>query len=173
MNLLAEMVESKLGIDEWNATLEQAGVSGSYTALGLYEDQELLTLVGVISERTGLSSDDLVYQFGEFMFPSFNERYPELIEQSRDLLGFLETIDSMIHVEVKKLYPDAMTPSFNHQRIDENNLLLLYRSDRKMCRLAEGLIAGAGEYFNQKFVLTHEPCMLEGSDHCGLKISLS
>ncbi len=170
MNLLNEMVEQQMGMAEWNAVLDETGYSGSYTAAGLYDDAELLTIVGTLSERSGIPISDLVFAFGQFMFPAFSERYPELIDKDMGFLNFLATIDEVIHVEVKKLYPDASTPDFEHQRITENSLLLRYHSERQLCRLAEGLISGAAEFFDETYELTHEPCMHQGADHCGLLV---
>lgn len=172
MNLLAEMVEETFGFEEWDAVLQQAGYSGAYTAGGLYEDSELLSLVGVISERSGIAVPDLVYAFGEFMFPQFVKRYPELIDEKTDFLDFLQTIDDVIHVEVKKLYPDAVTPAFSYARHASNQLELRYQSDRKMCKLAEGLISGAAKHFSTAYELEHEPCMLKGADYCGLLVTI-
>lgn len=170
MNLLNEMVEQELGLAEWNAALEATGYSGVYTAAGLYEDAELLSLVSVVSERSGISVPDLVFAFGKFMFPQFVERYPELVAEDLNFLDFLTTIDDVIHVEVKKLYPDAVIPGFEYTRRSENELELRYRSDRKLCKLAEGLIAGAAEHFSAEYQLEHDPCMLDGADHCGLLV---
>lgn len=171
MNLLAEMVEQTFGLDEWNAVLDQAGYTGAYTAAGRYEDAELLDLVGVISERSDIAVPDLVFAFGDFMFPQFVARYPELIDENVGFLDFLQTIDDVIHVEVKKLYPDAITPAFTYVRHATDRLELRYRSDRKMCSLAEGLIAGAATHFQAEYELAHDICMLKGDDYCGLVVT--
>ena len=46
MNLLADMVETQLGMQEWNDVLDEAGEDGVYTATSLYEDERLLNLSG-------------------------------------------------------------------------------------------------------------------------------
>lgn len=173
MNLLADMVETVLGIEEWNAVLAENGLDGIYTSTALYDDEELMGLVATISRRNEIPVNDLVFAFGEFMFPQFYERYPQLIDPSPDLLTFLSTIDNVIHVEVKKLYPQAITPDFKHEQGDDNTLMLEYRSDRKLCQLAEGLISGAAKHYDEAYTLAHSPCMHEGADHCGLRVSVS
>jgi hypothetical protein len=170
MNLLAEMVENQLGMDEWNQILKVAGLDGIYTSSVIYADTELLDLVKIISERNKIPVDDLVFTFGKFMFPSFIERYPYLIQKVPGFLDFLESIDSVIHVEVKKLHPDATIPVFRHVRLGANELLLEYHSERHLCRLAEGLIAGAAHYYNAHYSLAHEPCLHRDGAHCGFHI---
>jgi hypothetical protein len=170
MTLLAEMVESQFGLAEWGEILKDADLEGAYTSLALYDDAELFVLVSVISQRSGMPQEDLIYSFGEFMFPAFHTRYPQLIDGASGFLDFLESIDSMIHVEVKKLYPDAITPKFEHQRISKRELLLKYHSKRKLCKLAEGLIAGAATHFSTAYTLKHDPCIHRGADYCGLLV---
>ena len=107
------------------------------------------------------------------MFPAFYDRYPQLIDGHANMLDFLEGLDSVIHVEVAKLYPGAVTPGFSESRRDDKTLHLTYTSERKLCGLAEGLIDGAAKHYGNDFALTHSPCYNEGSDHCGLLISLN
>ncbi len=171
MNLLADMVEQKMGLAAWNDVLQQAGLDGAYTAGGIYEDAELFSIVSIISHKSGIPEVDLVFAFGEFMFPAFKERYPELIDDDLPLLDFLATIDDVIHVEVKKLYPDAIPPAFDYLRHRDDQLELRYTSDRKLCRLAEGLIAGAAAHFKTDYDLEHHPCMHDGADYCGIHVT--
>jgi predicted hydrocarbon binding protein len=172
MNLLGEMVEQQFGMAEWNNVLQDAGLSGAYTSSALYDDCELDTLVSVISKRHQVPAEDLVFAFGRSMFPAFHHRYPELINQFENFMSLLESIDSVIHVEVNKLHPGAITPIFRHTRLNDQQLILEYFSTRKLCRLAEGLIDAAAEHFGQPYDLVHSPCAQHGGDHCGFLISL-
>ena len=172
MNILAEMVETQLGLEEWNGVLDEAGETGIYTSTALYDDARLLKLVGIISTRNGIPADDLVFAFGQYMFPAFYQRYPALIDGHDNMLDFLESLDAVIHVEVVKLYPGAITPGFEPDRRSQDVLHLKYESDRNLCRLAEGLIDGAAKHFEHSYGLVHEPCAHRGADHCGLLVSL-
>jgi hypothetical protein len=172
MCILSEMVESQFGMLEWNEVLDDAGLTGVYTSSALYSDAELLTLVSIISERNHVSVDDLIFAFGRYLFPAFSGRYPNLISPYDNLLDFLESIDTVIHVEVKKMHPDAVTPVFSHERLSDRQLRLEYQSERHFCRLALGLIDGAAEHFKQAYDLVHEPCLIHGGDHCGFLINL-
>ncbi|MFT7091199.1 MAG: hypothetical protein ACJAYW_001162 [Candidatus Azotimanducaceae bacterium] len=172
MCILSEMVETQFGMTEWNEVLDEAGLTGVYTSSALYSDDELLTLVSIISERNHVPVDDLIFAFGQHLFPAFSSRYPKLISPYDNLFDFLECIDSVIHVEVKKLHPDAITPLFLHERLSDRRLKLEYRSERQFCTLALGLIDGAAEHFKQAYDLVHEPCLHHGADHCGFLINL-
>ncbi|MDA0977562.1 MAG: heme NO-binding domain-containing protein [Proteobacteria bacterium] len=172
MNLLNEMVEQEMGLAAWNSALAEAGLTGTYTAAGRYDDNELLSLVSIISRRSGIPEPALITAFGKFMFPAFKQRYPELVDDELGLLDFLATIEDVIHVEVLKLYPDASVPTFTYVRQAENHLEMRYDSPRRLCALAEGLIAGAAAHYNAVYDLHHSPCMHDGAAYCGLNVTI-
>ena len=60
------------------------------------------------------------------------------------------SVHGIIHVEVKKLYPDANLPQFLSEEPSEDKLIMIYRSPRNLPSLAEGLIDGAAKRFNQE-----------------------
>ena len=62
-----------------------------YTATAIYEDARLLNLVGITSQRNSIPASDLVFAFGQFMFPAFYQRYPQLIDGHANMLDFLES----------------------------------------------------------------------------------
>ena len=44
-----------------------------------------------------------------------------------------------------------------------------YRSERRMCAFAEGLIEGAAEHFGERATIAQPQCMHRGDDHCVLE----
>jgi hypothetical protein len=70
-----------------------------------------------------------------------------------DLVPFLESLEGVVHVEVRKLYPDAELPSFV-TRWDGDVFILEYRSARPFASLAEGLLKGAIEHWGGRYALT-------------------
>lgn len=169
--LFNDMVEENYGLEAWDQLLEKSGCDGIYISSETYPDAELMALVGAASEMTNIPANALVKAFGEYMFPSFHEKYPTFFKEGMTLKSFLLTVDRVIHVEVRKLYPDAGLPDFEYQDENDNELVMLYKSPRKLCALAEGLIAGAAKHFNAKYQLKHDLCMHDGSDHCRLELT--
>ena len=58
----------------------------------------------------------------------------------------LTKIDDHIHVEVKKLYPDAELPKFEHTR-DGDLLTLNYSSPRPLAAVAQSLLNACLKFF--------------------------
>ena len=65
-----EMVEEKIGIDVWEKILETVNPEseGIYTAVEDFPDEELLAMVGELSEITGTPVIELVRAFGLYLF---------------------------------------------------------------------------------------------------------
>lgn len=167
---LSDMVIERLGIEVWDQLLEEAQLpsQGIYTSGGRYDDTELLRLVGLLTERTGIPAPDLVRSFGEFLFAKLYASLPANLQQCTDLRQFLLAIDGTIHKEVKRVYPDSYLPSFQCDDSNPQQLTMQYRSMRKLCHAAEGLIAGAAAQFGCNISIEHPVCMHQGAEHCTL-----
>jgi predicted hydrocarbon binding protein len=171
-DILRDMVETQYGLEGWQAVLDGAGSDGIYVSTKTYADTELMGLVATASEITTIPVNTLVFSFGEYMVPHFYKRFPYLFSDVPNFIKFLMSVDQIIHVEVRKLFPDAGLPTFDYCDENEDSLTMIYKSPRKLCQLAEGLISGSAKHFNQNYKMTHNPCMHTGSDYCALKVEL-
>ena len=122
---------------------------GAYTSVGTYDHAELQALIAALARRTGDKAPDILRRFGRHLCCRFAEIFPHFFSRKTCLFDFLESVDGYIHVEVKKLYPDAAFPSFHTHARDDASLQFDYRSCRPLAALAEGLILGASDYFRE------------------------
>lgn len=143
-----EMVEAKFSADMVDDIIEDSDLPnrGAYTAVGTYDHEELVKMVVALSKRTNIAAPALVQVFGEHLFGRFNALYPSFFAGVTSALDFLEGIETIIHTEVRKLYPDAQLPKFECKRAPDG-LSMLYSSPRHFGDLAEGLIRGAVAHF--------------------------
>lgn len=170
-NILEEMVEERYGMAVWNDILNQyLPDDGIYIAGESYQDDQLLTLIQAICEKLDLPREQLVSGFGEFLFQQLATRHPYFLQGPPDLKSFLKSIESVIHVEVHKLYDSPNLPSFRYTEPVPNTLIMHYRSPRKLCLLAEGLIRGAAAHYATTIELEHTCCMHLGDPQCDLVI---
>lgn len=170
-NLLESMVEETFGLAAWDEILAKANSEGVYVASSTYPDAELMAIVASASDLTDIPVDTLVRTFGAYMAPGFKSLYPQFFERCSGLKDFLLTVDGVIHVEVRKLYPDAGIPEFSYNDEQPDRLTMLYQSPRKLCMLAEGLIDGTAKIFGEEYSLEHSICMHNEADHCELALS--
>jgi hypothetical protein len=129
---------------------------GSYTSLGTYDHAELIALVVQLSDRTGISGPTLVKTFGRYLFGILAQHYPQFIEEHGHTFDFLQQLDSYIHVEVRKLYPEAELPTFVFDASVPGSLTMDYSSTRPFADLAEGLILGCIHHYGEQIELSRE-----------------
>lgn len=172
--MLGEMVEERFGIDTWDDLIDitDPASGGAYVATDVYPDEELLAYVTAMSERFDIPAKDLVFAFGEYLLARFVGIHPEFFD-GHIAKSFLKSVHDVIHVEVRKLHPDVVLPHFDYEDDVDNELVMLYRSPRKLCALAEGLISGAAKHFDERIDCVHDICMHTGSECCRLELKFS
>ena len=172
--VFSEMVIEKLGMETWNELLDtiKPKSEGIYTKGMYYEDSEMMALVGALSKKTNTDAPTLVRTFGSYLFIHLYNSSPAKLSHIDNLKDFLRSIDSVIHKEVKRVYPQAYLPSFDYSETPEGDLVMLYHSKRKLCHLSEGLISSAAAHFNQEVTITQPECMHNGAEKCTLIISI-
>lgn len=161
-----ELVEDKFGYEMVDHIIAEAAPSnnGAYTSVGTYPFAELAAMLGALSNKTGLPPNDLLIVFGQHLFKVFFASYGHFFERINDPFDFLQNIESHIHVEVKKLYPDAELPTIACTKEDDKTLFLHYLSKRRLHALAHGLIQSTMEHFNTNATIKSELVNEDGSE---------
>lgn len=172
-NLLEEVVCKELGENAWDRLLDDACVDGAYTSLGSYPDDQLERLVAAAAIGVDSSSGDILRWFGRYAIPLLQGRYPVFFDGHASARSFVLTLNSIIHPEVRKLYPGARCPAFHFSDSPDGDLILQYASPRKMCMLAHGFLEGAAAFFGECSDIRHVSCMNTGGLRCELAVSFS
>jgi hypothetical protein len=156
---LLEYLESQGGLKLTDRIITGSNLpsGGAYTAVGTYDSAEMLSLVGTISSVTGKPAREILLSFGHALFPRLLETHPNMPGRRDDAFSLLEDLHGIIHVEVRKLYPDAELPSFRAERLSANRMRVSYESTRPFADLAEGLIRGCCAHFGEAIEMTREP----------------
>jgi hypothetical protein len=172
-NLMEEVIVRQHGEDLWDELLDSAKVSGAYTSLGSYADDELFKLVTAASERLELSADVVLRWFGQQAMPVLASRYPSYFSAHTSTRQFLLSLNQVIHPEVRKIYPGADVPDFDFEDAVDGALLMSYRSSRKLCALAQGFTEGAAQHYGESLQFEHLQCMHRGDPSCQFRIRFS
>lgn len=153
-----DLVEEKFSPDMADTIIEASDLpsKGAYTSLGTYDHSEMLQLVTHLSQKTNIPVPALLRTFGEHLFTRFSEGYPVFFEGISHAFEFLKNLDGYIHVEVRKLYPDAELPKFDYETPSENTLVMIYSSSRPFGDLAEGLLSGCIKHFAKPIEIKRE-----------------
>ena len=122
---------------------------GVYASTGTYPACEMAALVGSLGQKTGADTSSLLRVFGEHLFRRFFRGHPIFFEGVDNAFDFLSTVENKIHVEVRKLYPDAELPSFEVVEHTAARFRMIYRSSRHLGDFCEGLIQGCLAHFGE------------------------
>ncbi len=155
------LVESRFGYDVVDEIIQAADLpnDGAYTSGGTYDFRELARLVDALSQSTATPQSELTKAFGSYLFQRFLQGFPAMFEGVSDAQTFLLRENDVIHVEVRKLYPDAELPSFDYVKDDASQSLeMRYDSARPFADLAEGLILACIEHFGNEMHVRRDDC---------------
>lgn len=141
--------------------LESGGI---YTAVGTYPFSEMVTMLTWLKSETGATMGELQSTFGKFIFGTFLTNYQSFFDRAETAFDFLESIEKHIHVEVRKLYPDAELPTFETKLLSDSVLEMIYKSERKMSSFAEGLIEKTLVYYQTDADIETEMIKEDGSE---------
>jgi hypothetical protein len=153
-----EMAEERFSLSVVDAVLERAAPAsgGIYTAVGTYPAGELVGLLMELAQQTNIPASNLLKEFGGHLLRRFVQTQPEFFSDARSTLKLLQSVEGYIHVEVKKLYPDAELPSFECHSEGEGKLTMIYRSPRGLADLAEGLMAECALHYGERVSIARE-----------------
>ena len=169
-NLLEQVVTQHHGEAVWEELLDRTGLSGAYTSLGSYPDDQVAALVGAASEMLAIPPDAVLRWFGTEAMPLLKERFPAFFAPHNSTLSFVKSVNSIIHPEVRKLYAGAGCPHFQFSDTDDGGLRVGYNSSRRLCALAHGFIEGAAREFGETTIVSHVTCMNHGDERCELTV---
>ena len=163
---LEGVVSAEFGPDAWDDLLAQEGLDGAYTTVGSYPDAELVALIGAWARRSGRTTEEALRAFGVAAASIFHERFPSMFSPYGDTTSFLRTLDSVVHREVRKLYPGAETPGFEVVDKGGAHIELVYRSKKGLCAFAEGLLIGSAAVFHERVEFSQSTCIHRGDAEC-------
>jgi hypothetical protein len=155
---LLEMTEARFSLAVVDRVLGNVAPAsgGQYTSVGTYPHEELVALLAELSAQTEISVNTLLKEFGAHLLRRFVQSHPGFFDAAPTAFALLGTVEGHIHVEVKKLYPDAELPSIRCVEQTSQRMVLLYRSPRRLADLAEGLIVACAEHYREAIGLRRE-----------------
>ncbi|GGZ99752.1 guanylate cyclase [Arenicella chitinivorans] len=162
-----EFLEDTVGPEQAQAIIDNSGVSsgGAYSRVGQYDYQELIQLLTQAVTDTEHETSFLLQAFSDHLFGVFKRDYQVFFDGVSSAAQMLSQIDNHIHVEVKKLYPDAELPKFEYQT-DGKQFTLDYQSPRPLAAVAQALVNACIKYFGNREELVS--CEI-AEDQCAAK----
>jgi len=160
-----EMVEEKFGYEVTETMIANANLpsKGAYTAVGTYNHGEMYSLIGELHKATKIPVPKLMHVYGLHLFGTLASAYAPMLSNITNAFDMLSSVDKYIHVEVRKLYPDAELPHFEIEEVNDKKLIMIYTSERRMSDVASGLIEGCLNHYKEDATIHKEMITEDGS----------
>ena len=168
---LKKYFDAALGADLWlRLGSELAQEPPVYTPNQQYPDQDAIALIMAAGNHTGRSVATLLEGFGEFVAPELATMYADVVQPGWTTLDWIEHTVPLLHRVARD--HGAAPPTLVWERTGRNTLTLRYRSHRRMCRMARGIIHGLARRNHERIRVTESDCMLTGQPECRFTLEL-
>lgn len=146
----------------------------AYLLSETYPDERLTGLVARAAEVTGRPYDELLEDFGAYTGrETFARLYPAFFEIAPSTRDFLLTVETRIHELVRATIPHAAPPRLRIAEAGDAAVEIRYESERRLCVLLRGLVAGTASRYGERAEIEETQCMLDGAEACVLRVRLS
>jgi len=150
---LEDFVRRGFGDAAWQQIRDNADISlEMFVSMDSYPDEMTFKLVVAATEVLNLDAARILEAFGEhWVLYTAQEGYGQMLSMfGSNLEEFLLNLDNL-HSHVGLTFPSLRPPSFQVERIEGGNgLLLHYRSERTgLAPMVIGLLKGLGRRFSQ------------------------
>jgi hypothetical protein len=151
----------------WEALLSRAGLrERTYDPLDNYPDEEMTRLVDAVVEASGASRQGILEDFGAALAPALLRMYWSLVDESWRTLDVLEHTEANIHRVVRLKHARAAPPALEMARTRPGEVILTYRSPRRLCALARGIARGIAGHYGERLEAEDLACVHRGDAEC-------
>ena len=172
-DLHEQVVVDELGEPIWAQIVAGAGGRTDHAPDGTYSHEEFLSLVRESSIALSRSPDETLIWFGRRSIALLAERYPELFRPHSSTIGFVLTLNDVVHPKVSEDFPGAVVPDFEFDRVAEDTLIMAYSSYRDLCPFAQGLVEGTADHYDEVTHMEHFHCQRKGDPRCAIVLRTS
>lgn len=168
-NAFEDFIKQRNGFAVWYQSLE--AVTGSYETVFVgaraYPDRQFLGLADAVANATGLSREQMLQDFGAYLFAWAAERFPMVFRKqrsARDLLVELgrcgcDSVPRLVGFDLDETVPDGS--------------VLVFAGPSGLCRLLEGFIDGVGAWFQEDVRRRQSACVSRGDGSCRFELTFS
>jgi len=172
MHQLKNFVTEQYGRPFWKEIKSQSvDRTEFYLPLREYPDTELRSILSTLVAETGIQLETLLYEFGIYTADGLLTTYNVYIEDNWEAIDLVANVETYIHTALRRRQSAEFTPpKLESSRLDAETVEIVYRSDRKLCPFAKGLLMGIAANYDTEFVITENQCMHDGADECVMVI---
>lgn len=170
---LKDFVVDTYDQETWEAIQEEADVPRTlYVPVTQYPDEHVFELVEAAVELSGEDASDLLQAYGRSIVPQLVETYGVHVDAEWTGLELIENVEAYIHRALRsKNISEFDPPGIDARRVDEDTVVVDYDSDRQLCDVAMGLVAGISEHYGEPLDVEETRCMHDGAPTCEIVVT--
>ncbi|MGB7299691.1 MAG: heme NO-binding domain-containing protein, partial [Burkholderiaceae bacterium] len=173
---IEELVCSKYGDEAWEEVKRKANTDvGDFVRMESYPDSITYGIVGAACEHLAIAPETLLEHIGIYWVNFTGAKgYAEFLEAAgSDLFETLTNLDDM-HTRVAMVYPKLAPPSFQCERISDDEIILHYRSHRDgLAHMVIGLVKGLAGHFGTDVEISRLLKKEDGATHDTFAIKIT
>jgi hypothetical protein len=155
-------IQDNFGYEKLDEILQKDNYpnKGGFSTAGNYSTAYLSSLISSTEQLFEGSKDKTIEAFGFYAFKHLLDRFTRTYQgkssplHTNSAYDFLQNLNIIHFIELQKLYPDAIFPKFDIERLENEHIVIKYCSYRNMPYLVNGLIKGCLAYYNDSSTLT-------------------
>jgi predicted hydrocarbon binding protein len=137
-----------------------------------FPDSEFQALVDAAAKMMNIATPTLLEKLGEFVAPDLLQLHSHSVRPEWRTLDLIEHTEQAIHQVVRQGGSGARPPEIATKRTGENELVVAYVSQRKLCAFAKGIMRGIAAHYGERPHITETTCMLDGAAQCTIEIKI-
>ena len=170
--ILKKFVEQSHGKETWQEILRLAGHDGLVLSpIQSYPDEAVFAIVGATCEHLEVDMQTGLEAVGKFAAPELVRFARGMLHPDWKTFELLANIETLIHRTIRVSNPDAEPATIQAFELSDDEVQVVYSSQRGLCALANGILQGLGDVFDEELKVVENTCAHKGDPFCTFTVT--
>ncbi|MBF0621127.1 MAG: heme NO-binding domain-containing protein [Magnetococcales bacterium] len=173
LSKLANFVQTEFPESYFSALCDETTLSRYLKPLNRQvPEKEVQTILSTLSYQTGQPIRQILEHFGRHIAPDLIETsmYFSPMEHDWQLGDLLNHAIRTIHEQLKKHNPTLAPPDLSIDILDDSDIRIIYKSNKRLCAFLIGIVKGTAAYLDTRISIIEDVCMHRGDNQCVIEV---
>ena len=170
--IVKKFVEQNYGREVWEEILRVAGHEGLVLSpIQSYPDEAVFAIVGATCECLEIEMKEGLEAVGKFAAPELVRFARGMLHPDWKTFELLANIETLIHRTIRVSNPEAEPATIQAFELSDDQVQVVYSSQRGLCSLANGILQGLGDVFDEELEVVENTCRHKGDPFCTFTVT--
>lgn len=170
--ILKKFIEQNYGRETWAEILRLAGHDGLVLSpIQTYPDEAVFAIVGATCEHLEIDLKTGLEAVGKFAAPELVRFAKGMLHPDWKTFELLANIETLIHRTIRVSNPEADPANIQAFELSDDQVQVVYSSQRGLCSLANGILQGLGDVFDEELTVVENTCAQKGDPFCTFTVT--